>query len=62
MLGGARIFVDQAAQDGFAEASFAVEVGNGEMVAIIEYQVHRINMDNPGTTVSVFHPDPTGLA
>ena len=32
--GGARVFVDQAAQDGFSVDPFAVEVGNGEMVAV----------------------------
>ena len=35
MLGGARIFVDQAAQDGFADDPFTVEVGNGEMTAVM---------------------------
>jgi hypothetical protein len=35
MLGGARIFVDRAAQDGFADDPFTVEVGNGEMTAIM---------------------------
>jgi hypothetical protein len=35
MLGGARIFVDQAAQDGSSEDPFTVEVGNGEMTAIM---------------------------
>jgi hypothetical protein len=35
MLGGARIFVDQAAQDGFSKDPFTVEVGNGEMTAIM---------------------------
>src|ERR1700749_4365201 len=35
MLGGARIFVDQAAQDGFSDDPFTVVVGNGEMTAIM---------------------------
>ena len=34
MLGGARIFVDQAAQDGFSDDPFAVEVGNDEMFTV----------------------------
>jgi hypothetical protein len=33
--GGARIFVDQAAQDGFSEDPSAVEVGNGEVAAVV---------------------------
>jgi hypothetical protein len=28
--GGVRVFVDQAAQDGFSEDPFAVEVGHGD--------------------------------
>ena len=32
--GGARIFVDQAAQDGFSADPFAVEVGYGEVVIV----------------------------
>jgi hypothetical protein len=34
MLGGARIFVDQAAQDGFSDDPFTVEVGNDEMFTV----------------------------
>ena len=30
----ARIFVDQAARDGFSEDPFAVEVGNGEVFTV----------------------------
>ena len=29
------VFVDQAAQDGFSEDPFAVEVGNGEVAAVV---------------------------
>ena len=36
--GGARVLVDQAAEDGFAVDPFAVEVGNGE-VAIVVFAV-----------------------
>jgi hypothetical protein len=32
--GGARVFVDQAAQDGFSVDPFAVEVGNGEVFTV----------------------------
>jgi hypothetical protein len=34
MLGGARVFVDQAAQDGFSEDQSAVKVGNGEVATV----------------------------
>jgi hypothetical protein len=33
--GGARIFVDQATQDGFSEDPSAVEVGNGEVATVV---------------------------
>jgi hypothetical protein len=33
--GGARVFVDQAAQDGFSEDPFTVEVGNGAVAAAV---------------------------
>jgi hypothetical protein len=32
---GARVFVDQAAQDGFSEDPSAVEVGNGEVSTVV---------------------------
>jgi hypothetical protein len=35
MSGGARVFVDKAAQDGFSEDPSAVEVGNGEVAAVV---------------------------
>ena len=34
MSGGARVFVDQAAEDGFAVDPFAVEVGYGEVATV----------------------------
>jgi len=33
--GGARVFGDQAAQDGFPEDPFAVEVGDGEVATVV---------------------------
>jgi hypothetical protein len=33
--GSARVFVDQAAQDGFSVDPFAVEVGNGEAATVV---------------------------
>jgi hypothetical protein len=33
--GGARVFVDQAAQDGFSEDPSAVEVGKGEVATVV---------------------------
>ena len=33
--GGARVFVDQAAQDGFSVDPFVVEVGNGEVATVV---------------------------
>jgi hypothetical protein len=33
--GNARVFVDQAAQDGFSVDPFAVEVSNGEAAAVV---------------------------
>ena len=35
MSGGARVFVDQAAQDGFSEDPSAVEVGNYEVATVV---------------------------
>jgi hypothetical protein len=35
MSGGARIFVDQAAQDGFSEDPSWVEVGNREVATVV---------------------------
>ena len=35
MSGGVRVFADQAAEDGFAVDPFAVEVGNGEVTAVV---------------------------
>jgi hypothetical protein len=35
MSGGSRVFVDQAAQDGFSVDPFAVEVGNCEEDAVV---------------------------
>jgi len=35
MSGGTRVFVDKAAQDGFSEDPSAVEVGNGEVTAVV---------------------------
>ena len=35
MSGGARVFVDQAAQDGFSEDPSAVKVGNGEVATVV---------------------------
>jgi hypothetical protein len=35
MSGGARILVDQAAQDGFSEDPFAVEVGNSQVAIVV---------------------------
>ena len=35
MSGGARVFVDQAAQDGFSVDPFAVEVGNGDAATVV---------------------------
>src|SRR5579875_4084051 len=35
MSGGARVFVDQAAQDGFPEDPSAVKVGNCEVAAVV---------------------------
>ena len=32
---GARVFVDQAAQDGFSVDPSAVEVGNGEVATVV---------------------------
>ncbi len=34
MSSGTRVFVDQAAQDGFSVDPFAVEVGNGEVATV----------------------------
>jgi hypothetical protein len=33
--GGARVFVDQAAQDGFSVDPSAVEVSNGEVATVV---------------------------
>ena len=35
MSGGARVFVDQAAQYGFSVDPFAVEAGNGEVATVV---------------------------
>ena len=35
MSGGARLFVDQAAEDGFSEDPSAVEVGNDEVATVV---------------------------
>jgi hypothetical protein len=40
--GGACVFVDQAAEDGFAVDPFAVEVDNGEVACKVPELVQRI--------------------
>jgi hypothetical protein len=55
--GGARVFVDQAAQDGFPEDRSAVDIGNGEVAGVVPAVGHALGdaLVRPGRVVVTWY-------